>query len=146
MNIYINSEKSPAAAQAKATGSPVSSLRLKRGANINLSVVILGSSGASKLRFGIKAKGNYEGALLAYAGASNGITTDEGTRFELSLHVSSEALNNALAVDSGNATAAASIPAVAEFAWQENGAERLSDTINTTLLNDIIRPSTDAPR
>ena len=146
MNIYINSEKSPAAAQAKATGSPVSSLRLKRGANINLSVVILGSSCASKLRFGIKAKGDYEGALLAYAEANNGITTDEGTRFELSLHVSSEALNNALAVDSGNATAAASIPAVAEFAWQENGAERLSDTINTTLLNDIIRPSTDAPR
>ncbi len=145
MNIYINSEKSPAAVQAKATGSPVSSLRLKRGANINLSVVILGSSGASKLRFGIKAKGDYEGALLAYAEANNGITTDEGTRFELSLHVSSEALNDALAVGSGNATAAASIPAVAEFAWQENGAERLSDTINTTLLNDIIRLATDAP-
>lgn len=145
MNIYINSEKSPAAVQAKATGSPVSSLRLKRGANINLSVVILGSSGASKLRFGIKAKGDYEGSLLAYAEANNGITTDEGTRFELSLHVSSEALNDALAVGSGTATAAASIPAVAEFAWQENGAERLSDTINTTLLNDIIRLTTDAP-
>ena len=146
MNIYINSEKSPAAVQAKATGSPVSSLRLKRGANINLSVVILGCSNASKLRFGIKAKGDYEGTLLAYAEANNGITTDEGTLFELSLHVSSEALNDALAVGSGNATAAASIPAVAEFAWQENGAERLSDTINTTLLNDIIRLATDAPR
>lgn len=117
MNIYINSEKSPAAVQAKATGSPVSSLRLKRGANINLSVVILGCTSASHLRFGIKAKGDYEGALLAYAEANNGITTDEGTRFELSLHVSSEALNDALAVGSGNATAAASIPSVAEFAW-----------------------------
>ncbi len=32
-----------------------------------------------------------------------------------------------------------------EFAWKENGGERLSDTINTTLLNDIIRLATDAP-
>jgi len=145
MNIYINPEKSPAAIQAKASGSPISGLRFKRGANLNLSVVVLGCTSASKLRFGIKAKGDYEGALLAYAEANNGITTDEGTRFELSLHVSSEALNDALAVGSGNATAAASIPAVAEFAWQENGGERLSDTINTTLLNDIIRLTTDAP-
>lgn len=145
MNIYINPEKSPAAIQAKATGSPISGLRFKRGANLNLSVVILGSTSASKLRFGIKAKGDYEGALLAYAAADNGITEADGTRFELSLAVSSEALNEAFNVGSGNAATAASISAVAEFAWQENGAERLSDTINTTLLNDIIRLATEAP-
>jgi len=145
MNIYINPEKSPAAIQAKATGSPVSSLRLKRGANINMSVIVLGSASASNLRFGIKAKGDYEGALLAYAEADNGVTTDEGTRFELSLHVASEALNDALAVGEGSAAAIASLPAVAEFAWREDGAERLSDTINTTLLNDIIRLASEAP-
>lgn len=145
MNIYINSEKSPAAIQAKASGSPISGLRFKRGANLNLSVVVLGCTSASKLRFGIKAKGDYEGALLAYAAADNGITEADGTRFELSLAVSSEALNEAFNVGSGNAATAASIPAVAEFAWQENGAERLSDTINTTLLNDIIRLATEAP-
>ena len=145
MNIYINPEKSPAAIQAKASGSPISGLRFKRGANLNLSVVVLGCTSASKLRFGIKAKGDYEGALLVYASADNGITKEDGTRFELSLAVSSEALNAAFNVGSGNAATAASISAVAEFAWQENGAERLTDTINTTLLNDIIRLATDAP-
>ena len=145
MNIYINPEKSPAAIQAKASGSPISGLRFKRGANLNLSVVVLGCTSASKLRFGIKAKGDYEGALLVYAAADNGITDEDGTRFELSLAVSSEALNAAFNVGSGNAATAASISAVAEFAWQENGAERLTDTINTTLLNDIIRLATDVP-
>ncbi len=145
MNIYINPEKSPAAIQAKASGSPISGLRFKRGANLNLSVVVLGCTSASKLRFGIKAKGDYEGALLVYASADNGITEEDGTRFELSLAVSSEALNAAFNVGSGNAATAASISAVAEFAWQENGAERLTDTINTTLLNDIIRLATDVP-
>ena len=145
MNIYINPEKSPAAIQAKASGSPISGLRFKRGANLNLSVVVLGCTSASKLRFGIKAKGDYEGALLVYAAADNGITEEDGTRFELSLAVSSEALNAAFNVGSGNAATAASISAVAEFAWQENGAERLTDTISTTLLNDIIRLATDAP-
>ena len=145
MNIYINPEKSPAAIQAKASGSPISGLRFKRGANLNLSVVVLGCTSASKLRFGIKAKGDYEGALLVYASADNGITEEDGTRFELSLAVSSEALNAAFNVGSGNAATAASISAVAEFAWQETGAERLTDTINTTLLNDIIRLATDVP-
>ena len=145
MNIYINSEKSPAAVQAKATGSPVSSLRLKRGANLNLSVVVMGSTTACNLRFGIKAKGDYEGSLLAYAEATTGQATDEGMKFDLSLSVTSVALNNAFAVGSGHAATAATIPAVAEFAWQEDGAERLTDTINTTLLNDIIRLATEAP-
>lgn len=145
MTIYINPEKSPAAIQAKASGSPISGLRFKRGANLNLSVVVLGCTSANKLRFGIKAKGDYEGALLVYASADNGITEEDGTRFELSLAVSSEALNAAFNVGSGNAATAASISAVAEFAWQENGAERLTDTINTTLLNDIIRLATDVP-
>ena len=82
MNIYINSEKSPAAAQAKASGSLVSSLRLKRGANLNLSVIVLGSSTASNLRLGIKAKGDYEGSLLAYAESATGQPSDEGMKFD----------------------------------------------------------------
>lgn len=145
MNIYINSEKSPAAVQAKATGSPVSSLRLKRGANLNLSVIVMGSTSASNLRFGIKAKGDYEGSLLAYAESATGQPSDEGMKFDLSLSVTSVALNEAFNVGSGNAATAATLSAVAEFAWQEDGAERLTDTINTTLLNDIIRLATEAP-
>ena len=145
MNIYINSEKSPAAVQAKATGSPVSSLRLKRGANLNLSVVVMGSTTACNLRFGIKAKGDYEGSLLAYAESATGQLSDEGMKFDLSLAITSVALNEAFNVGSGNGTTAATIPAVAEFAWLEDSAERLTDTINTTLLNDIIRLATEAP-
>lgn len=145
MDIYINPDKSPAAAQARISGTPITSLRLKRGANLNFSVIIIGSSSASNLRFGIKAKGDYEGSLLAYAEATTGQATDEGMKFDLSLAVASVALNDALDVGSGNADAAASIAAVAEFAWQDNGAERISDTINTTILNDIIRLATEAP-
>lgn len=145
MNLFINTEKSPAAVQAKATGSPVSSLRLKRGANLNLSVIVMGSTRASNLRFGIKAKGDYEGSLLAYAESATGQPSDEGMKFDLSLSVTSVALNEAFNVGSGNAATAATLSAVAEFAWQEDGAERLTDTINTTLLNDIIRLATEAP-
>ena len=145
MDIYINPDKSPAAVQARISGTPISSLRLKRGANLNFSVVIIGSKAASNLRFGIKAKGDYEGSLLAYAEATTGQATDEGMKFDLSLTVASVALNEALDVGSGNAVAAASLSAVAEFAWQDDGAERISDTINTTLLNDIIRLATEAP-
>ena len=145
MDIYINPDKSPAAVQARISGTPISSLRLKRGANLNFSVVIIGSKAASNLRFGIKAKGDYEGSLLAYAEATTGQATDEGMKFDLSLTVASMALNEALDVGSGNAVAAASLSAVAEFAWQDDGAERISDTINTTLLNDIIRLATEAP-
>ena len=145
MDIYINPDKSPAAIQARISGSPIAALRFKRGANINFSVVIIGSTSASNLRFGIKAKGNYEGSLLAYAEAETGQATDEGMRFDLSLSVASVALNEALAVGSGNAAAVASLAAVAEFAWQEDGAERISDTVNTTLINDIIRLATEAP-
>ena len=145
MDIYINPDKSPAAVQARISGTPITSLRLKRGANLNFSVVIIGSKAASNLRFGIKAKGDYEGSLLAYAEATTGQATDEGMKFDLSLTVASMALNEALDVGSGNAVAAASLSAVAEFAWQDDGAERLSDTINTTLLNDIIRLASEAP-
>ena len=58
MDIFINTDKSPAQLQGKATGSPLSSFRVKRGASVPLSVTILGSDSASGLRMGIKAKGS----------------------------------------------------------------------------------------
>lgn len=145
MNLYINPEKTPAAVQAKSGGTPVSSLRLKRGAHLELSVIILGSSNAGNLRFGVKAKGDYEGELLAYAEVAEGENTEDGTRFTLPLHIASDALNTALQVGSGNSPAVATLSAVAEFAWQQDGSERLSDTLSTTILNDIIRLSGEAP-
>ena len=145
MDIFINTDKSPAQLQGKATGSPLSSFRVKRGAVVPLSVTILGSSSASGLRMGIKAKGNYEGDLLILAEADSGTPTEYGMQFDLKLVASSVALNDVLDVGEGSATAPATIPAMTEFAWQEDEETRLSDTLQTTIINDIIRLATDAP-
>lgn len=145
MDIFINTDKSPAQLQGKATGSPLSSFRVKRGASVPLSVTILGSDSASGLRMGIKAKGNYEGDLLILAEADSGTPTEYGMRFDLNLVASSVALNDVLDVGEGSATAPATIAAMTEFAWQENGETRLSDTLQTTIINDIIRLAMDVP-
>ena len=145
MDIFINTDKSPAQLQGKATGSPLSSFRVKRGASVPLSVTILGSDSASGLRMGIKAKGNYEGDLLILAEADSGTPTEYGMRFDLKLVASSVTLNEELDVGEGTATAPATIAAMTEFAWLENGENRLSDTLQTTIINDIIRLATDAP-
>ena len=85
MDIFINTDKSPALIQAKATGSPLSGFKVKRGAVVPLSVTVLGSQTATGLRMGIKAKGNYEGDLLILAEANSGTQTELGTRFDLKL-------------------------------------------------------------
>ena len=145
MDIFINSEKSPALIQAKATGSPLSGFKVKRGAVVPLSVTVLGAQNATGLRMGIKAKGNYEGDLLILAEAESGTQTELGTRFDLSLVASSLALNDALDVGEGKESSPATLAAMTEFAWMENGETRLSDTLQTTIINDIIRLATDAP-
>ena len=115
MDIFINTDKSPAQLQGKATGSPLSSFRVKRGASVPLSVTILGSDSASGLRMGIKAKGNYEGDLLILAEADSGTPTEYGMRFDLNLVASSVALNDVLDVGEGSATAPATIAAMTEL-------------------------------
>ena len=145
MDIFINSEKSPALIQAKATGSPLSGFKVKRGAVVPLSVTVLGAQNATGLRMGIKAKGNYEGDLLILAEAESGTQTELGTRFDLSLVASSLALNDALDVGEGKESSPATLAAMTEFAWMENGETRLSDTLQTTIINDIIRLATEAP-
>ena len=145
MDIFINSEKSPALIQAKATGSPLSGFKVKRGAVVPLTVTVLGAQNATSLRMGIKAKGHYEGDLLILAEAAAGTQTELGTRFDLSLVASSLALNDALDVGEGKESSPATLAAMTEFAWMENGETRLSDTLQTTIINDIIRLATDAP-
>lgn len=145
MDVFINTDKSPALMQAKATGSSLSGFRVKRGAVVPLSVTVLGSQFATGLRMGIKAKGNYEGDLLILAEADSGSQTEQGTRFDLKLIASSLALNDALDVGEGTDTAPATLAVMAEFAWQKDGETRLSDTLQTTIINDIIRLATDAP-
>ncbi len=145
MDIFINTDKSPAQLQGKATGSPLSSFRVKRGAVVPLSVTILGSDSASGLRMGIKAKGNYEGDLLILAEADSGEQTELGKRFDLKLVTTSVELNDILDVGEGSATPPATIAAMTEFAWQEDGETRLSDTLQTTIINDIIRLASEAP-
>ena len=145
MDIFINTDKSPALIQAKVTGSPLSGFKVKRGAVVPLSVTVLGTQTATGLRMGIKAKGNYEGDLLILAEAESGTQTEHGTRFDLKLVASSLALNDALDVGEGSATPPATLASMTEFAWMEDGEPRLSDTLQTTIINDIIRLATDAP-
>ena len=90
--------------QAKATGSPLSGFKVKRGAVVPLSVTVLGSQTATGLRMVIKAKVNYEGDLLILAEADSGTQTEQGTRFDLKLIAFSLALNDALDVGEGSAT------------------------------------------
>ncbi len=139
MNLYINPSSTPPAVQLKASSSPISSMRLKRGAVVPLNVTLMGVENATDLRLGIKA--SYEGDLLALAWADAGTLTDNGICFELPLHVQSEALDSALHV--GDAESPLSkLTCMAEFAWVENGDMRVSDTISTTILNDIVRMAT----
>lgn len=145
MDIFINTDKSPALIQAKATGSPLSGFKVKRGAVVPLSVTVLGSQTATGLRMGIKAKGNYEGDLLILAEADSGTQTELGTRFDLKLIASSLALNDALDVGEGKESSPATLAAMTEFAWMDGGDTRLTDTLQTTIINDIIRLATEAP-
>ncbi len=138
MDIFINTDKSPALIQAKATGSPLSGFKVKRGAVVPLSITVLGTQIATGLRMGIKAKGNYEGDLLILAEAESGTQTEQGTRFGLKLVASSIALNDALDVGEGTEAAPATLAAMTEFAWMEDGETRLSDTLQvTTMLSSI---------
>ena len=50
MDIFINTDKSPALVQAKATGSPLSAFKVKRGAIVLLSVRRDGARGLAGVR------------------------------------------------------------------------------------------------
>lgn len=143
--IYVNPEKAPAALQSKANGTPLSALRLKRGATIPICVVLLGVNDACNLRIGVKNKGGYEEDLLLYAAASSGTTTDEGLAFVLNLLVNSTQLDDALQVGSGLENAPATLAAITEISWTENDSQRITDTLSTTIVNDIIRLSASPP-
>lgn len=145
MELFILSEKSPALVQSKVNGNPISSLRLKRGAHIPISVTILGTKPAAQLKFGTKAKNDYEGELLVYGEAGEGKATNGGTIFEMELHVSSSSLDSLFNVGNGGKTSPSTIPAISEFSWIEDGKERLSDTLTSTILNDILRQAEEPP-
>lgn len=143
--IYINPEKAPAALQSKANGTPLSALRLKRGAMVPIRVVLLGVSEASNLRLGVKSKGGYEDELLLFASAAEGESTEEGLSFVLNLEVNSTQLDSALQVGSGMENAPAALAAITEFSWMEGGELRMTDTLTTTIVNGIIRLASTPP-
>lgn len=143
--IYINPEKAPAALQAKANGAALSALRLKRGAKMPISVVLLGVNKASNLRMGVKSKGGYEDELLLLASANEGDATAEGFVFTLNIEVNSLQLNAALQVGSGSENAPATLAAITEFSWVEGEELRITDTLTTTIVNDIIRLASTPP-
>lgn len=143
--IYINPEKAPAALQSKANGTPLAALRLKRGAMVPIRVVLLGVSEASNLRLGVKSKGGYEDELLLFASAAEGESTEEGLSFVLNLEVNSSQLDAALQVGSGVENAPATLAAITELSWVENDTQRITDTLTTTIVNDIIRLASTPP-
>lgn len=142
LSISINPEKSPASLLFN--GSRLSGLKLKRGAYLSLAVTILGVSSASFLRFGIKPASVYESSLLAYAEADAGVDTGAGTLFTLPLTVSSDLLDTALGVGSGNAELD-SLSCMAEFSWQQGESlNGLSETLPVCIVNDVLRGSAAA--
>lgn len=145
LTLYLNPEKSPVAVQAKADGSPVSALKFKRGATVPLRIIVLGSSAATQLRIGIKEQHAFEDGLLVYGEAATGTAVEEGIAFDLTLSISSLALDAALSVGAGGECTPCALAAMTEFSWQEDGEARLSDTLTTTIYNDIIRLATEAP-
>lgn len=144
LTIYVNAGTSPAALLSKPSGSPISALRLKRGATVPLSVILLGVEEASGLRFGTKAKNDFEGELLLFAEAAEGTPTEGGVAFNMEVVVNSDTLNALLLLGSGNA-APASVAAISEFSWMEGGSARISDTLTTTIQNDVLRLATEGP-
>lgn len=144
-SVYINPEKAPAALQSKANGTPLSALRIKRGATVPIRFVLLGVSEASNLRMGVKNKGGYEEELLLFASATEGESTDEGLSFVLNLEVNSVQLDAALQVGSGVENAPATLAAITEISWMENDTQRITDTLTTTIVNDIIRLASSPP-
>ncbi len=141
MNLFLNPATTPPAIQLKSNGSPISMMRLKRGAEVPLTVTLLGVQEATNLRLGIKA--THEGDVLALAAAETGTPGEEGMTFSLSLVLRSAALDAALRV--GEETSLAKLSAMAEFVWQEGTQTRISDTVSVTLLNDIVRLATTSP-
>ncbi len=141
MNLFLNPASIPPSILLKPTGSPLASMRLKRGAVVPLTVTLLGVQEASNLRMGLKA--THEGDILALATAETGTPGEAGLSFELSLDVRSAALDAALHV--GESLSLAKLAAMAEFVWDEDGQARISDTVPVLVLNDIVRSSTTTP-
>lgn len=145
LTLFLNPDKTPAALQGKADGAPISSLNFKRGADIPLRVVVIGSQSATQLRIGVKAKNAFEEDLLVFGNSETGEQSVEGTVFDMVLSITSAALNDALDVGEGCPHSPHSIPAMTEFAWMEGESPRISETVSTVIFNDIIRLATDAP-
>ena len=143
MQLYINPSKSPAVVQLKANAQPIASLRFKRGAIVPMEVVVVGAGDASHMRFGVKERNAYGGELLLLAGPVDGTPGEDGMHFNFALDVSSAPLHEALGIGSGEPLPV--LPAMAEFEWLEGGAVRLSDTISTQILNDIIASAAETP-
>lgn len=143
--IYINPEKAPAALQSKANGAALSALRPRRGATILISVVLLGVTEASNLRMRIKSKGGYEEDLLLLTSASEGEASENGIVFTINVEVNSAQLDEALQVGSGSENAPATLAAITEFSWVEGEELRITDTLTTTIVNDIIRLASTPP-
>lgn len=161
MKIYVNPNKFPPTLNASTSaktdsagvlkvysstlGSEVSSIALKRGTNVPVSVVFPNDieSAPTTVRFGVKAAGKFDGLLVLAAESSAPTTLDDGSvRFDLLLNVAADEIDQALGV--GIADDVAKADYHAEIEWEDAaGHTTASETVSVEIQNNIVRASSD---
>ena len=161
MRIYVNLAKTPPtlaatfASKTDATGelrvysssfgSGISSLRFKRGTTVSLEIAFPAAEGFSpptKVRFGLKPAGQYDGVLAAFAESGESKTEEDGTLvFSMSAEIASALIDAQLGVGGdGTADDKATASFVAEFAWDDaDGNVSATATVPATVENNVIR-------
>ncbi|MFI3244033.1 MAG: hypothetical protein R3Y56_07270 [Akkermansia sp.] len=146
MQLYIDTSSSPPALLTSFTSSdslvninkiPLSALKMKRGDRLAITVTVLDSTTARSLKFGARAKGDLAAGLLVYAETEEYTISGSNTVFTLIVTVHTDELTNILGI--GTEKELASIITLAEFSWVEGDSYRISESVSTTLYNDIIR-------
>jgi hypothetical protein len=141
----------------KATGSfisdplfkaPVDSVSFKRGdaASVRVSFVngftVEPLADGAEIAFGIKSSGSYDGPFLVFADAYE----EDGDSYTLAPNFNTESLDEALNVDGNDANDVASLAAMLEVTWSEDGENfQSSRTITANIANDLIRGDESTP-
>jgi len=148
MDIYIDPLQSPPSLRMDSSSDRVlyttvkfnhpPLLRIKRGDKLPLKVEVLRSKPSGIMRLGVKLKGDYNSPLLLFASAPAEIQSNGSVIFEFMLNINSQELAAAFGLDN-RATGRSSVAAEAEFIWNDGELTRISDSLQVTITNDIIK-------
>ncbi|MFI3243778.1 MAG: hypothetical protein R3Y56_05960 [Akkermansia sp.] len=146
MELFIDTSSSPPALYTSYTSSDslvtiskvsLNALQLKRGDRLAMTVTVLDSTTARSLKFGARAKSDLAAGLLVYAETEDYTISGSDTVFNLVVTIHTDELTDILGI--GTDKELASIVSLAEFSWVEGASYRVSESVTTTLYNDIIR-------